>query len=134
MPEHELRENNIKAALSALKEPLPDGKHPSVNRTALSFGISRASMRRAIANGGPPSRRGPPKVLTTHEEKQLIGYCLNMQKLGFGLTRSGVNHCVMEILRLSQRKHPFNGKDLAEIGGNVSLEITLTSHFALPKS
>ncbi|CAG8622265.1 3393_t:CDS:1, partial [Paraglomus occultum] len=30
-----------------------------------------------------------------------------MQKLGFGLTRSGVNHCVMEIMRLNKRPHPF---------------------------
>ena len=67
-------------------------------------------MRRAIANDGPLNRRGPPKVLTTHEEEQLTGYCINMQKLGFGLTQSGVNHCVMEILRLSQRKHPFSEK------------------------
>ena len=30
-----------------------------------------------------------------------------MQKLGFGLTKSGVNHCVMEIVRNDNRSHPF---------------------------
>ncbi|RUS19966.1 hypothetical protein BC937DRAFT_86642 [Endogone sp. FLAS-F59071] len=45
-----------------------------------------------------PFRQGPPKVLTDHEEEQLLEYCINMQKLGFGLTKSGVNHCIMEIL------------------------------------
>src|ERR1700751_1050794 len=96
-----IREKNINSALCSLKNPSPDGKYPSVNRTALKFGINRNSVRRAIANDGPLGRRGPPNVLTNHEEEQLVGYCINMQKLGFGLTKSGVNHCVMEILRLN---------------------------------
>ncbi|CAI2200149.1 7254_t:CDS:1, partial [Funneliformis geosporum] len=35
-------------------------------------------------------------------------YCINMQKLGFGLTRQGVNHCIIEIMRINKRKHPFS--------------------------
>jgi hypothetical protein len=31
-----------------------------------------------------------------------------MQRLGFGLSRSGVSHCVMEIVRRDRRPHPFN--------------------------
>ena len=46
------RENNIRAALHTLKDPLPDGKYPSVNHTALKFDITRASMGCAIVNGG----------------------------------------------------------------------------------
>ena len=37
MPDNEIREDNIRVALRTLKDPLPDGKHPSVNRTALKF-------------------------------------------------------------------------------------------------
>ena len=64
------RENNINSALQALKNPSQDdSKLQSISHTALKFGISRASLRRAIANNEVPYRQGPPKVLTDHEEE-----------------------------------------------------------------
>ncbi|CAG8772268.1 16479_t:CDS:2, partial [Racocetra fulgida] len=102
------RRNTISEALKELNNYPSNSKRPSINSVAKSFGIPEATLRRAVKNGNPPNRTGPPTILTKHEEDQLAGYCINVQKLGFGLTRSGVNHCVMEILRLSKRPHPFN--------------------------
>ena len=102
-----LRKNTIHTALQILKNPTGT-KRPSVNSVAKRFGLAETTLRRAVKNGIPSRRQGPPKVLTDHEEKQLVGYCINMQKLGFGLTKSGVNHCVMEILQQNGRTHPFN--------------------------
>lgn len=82
-------------------------KPQSINSLAKDFGLSEATLQRAVKNGRPPQYPGAPSVLTSHEENQLVGYCINMQKLGFGLTKSGVNHCVLEILRLNKRVHPF---------------------------
>ncbi|CAG8811678.1 23797_t:CDS:2, partial [Cetraspora pellucida] len=63
-------------------------KRPSVNHAARNFGLSEATLRCAIKKGGPPNHQGPPTILTEHEENQLVGYCMNMQQLGFGLTKS----------------------------------------------
>ena len=101
------RRNTIREALDEINK-YPSNSRPSINSVAKSFGIPEASLRRAVKNGNPPNRTGPPTILTEHEEEQLAGYCINVQKLGFGLTRSGVNYCVMEILRLNKRSHPFN--------------------------
>jgi len=101
------RRDSISAALAELNKYPVGSKRPSVNSIANDFGLSEATLRRAIKNGGPPNRQGPPTVLTKHEEEQLVGYCINMQKLGFGLTKSGVNHCVMEIMQQNKRQHPF---------------------------
>jgi hypothetical protein len=70
------------------------------------FGISDGSLCLAIKKG-PPSNRGPKTVLTSEEEDELVGYCLNMQQLGFGLTKASVNYTVLEMLRLGGREHPF---------------------------
>ena len=103
------RQAALQAALLAF-ESSPIANRPSVNSMANKFGVPETTLRRAIANGGPLRRSGPPKILTDHEETELVGYCINLQKLGFGLTRSGVNHCVMEILRINNRPHPFGEK------------------------
>lgn len=100
-------QEQLQAALRAFTKGKSDPKPPSVNGIAKRFGVSETSLRRAIKKGEtlcPPGRR---TILTEHEETQLSGYCINMQKLGFGLTKSGVNHCVMEILHMNKRSHPF---------------------------
>ncbi|CAG8774692.1 3441_t:CDS:2 [Cetraspora pellucida] len=71
------------------------------------FGLSETTFWHAVSNGGPPKRPGAPNVLTSHEENQLVGYCINMQKLVFGLTKWGVNYCVMEIMKLNKQSHLF---------------------------
>ncbi|CAG8450787.1 10101_t:CDS:1, partial [Gigaspora rosea] len=86
------RRNTIREALDEINK-YPSNSRPSINSVAKSFGIPEASLRRAVKNGNPPNRTGPPTILTEHEEEQLAGYCINVQKLGFGLTRSGVNYC-----------------------------------------
>ncbi|CAG8779265.1 3152_t:CDS:2, partial [Cetraspora pellucida] len=70
--------------------------------------LSETTLRRAIKNDGPLTRLGRAKILTNYEEEQLVGYCLNMQKLGFGLTKSGVNQCVMDIIHQDRRPYPFD--------------------------
>ena len=88
----------ICAALKKLENCPACSKPPSISSLAKDFGLAETTLRRAIKNGGPPNRPGAPNVLTAHEENQLVGYCINMQKLGFGLTRSEVNHCIIEIM------------------------------------
>ena len=110
-----LRNNNIHAALEALENYPINTKRPSVNSVAKKFGLPETTLRRAVKNGVSSRHQGPSTILTNHEEKQLASYCINMQKLGFGLTRSGVNYCVMEIMQSNKRIHTFNengpGKD-----------------------
>jgi DDE superfamily endonuclease len=78
----------------------------SIRQVAKRFGIKESTLRNAIKNG-VPKRPGPPTVLTEEEERQLAGYCLNMQRLGFGLTKATINVKVLEILRAGNRNHPF---------------------------
>ncbi|CAG8611792.1 15088_t:CDS:2 [Cetraspora pellucida] len=82
----------IEAALKELAGPM----NPSINLTASSFGISETTLRHAVEKGLPKCF-DPGTVLSKHEEEQLVGYCKNMQKLEFGLMKSGMNHCMMEI-------------------------------------
>lgn len=104
------KQNKISTAINELNNHPASYKRPSVNSVVKNFGIPETTLRHAVRNGGPPKRRGPSTILTEHEENQLVGYCINMQRLGFGLTKSGVNHCVMEIMRHNNRLHPFGDK------------------------
>lgn len=70
----------------------------SILAVAKKFGIPVQTLRDAIKRG-VPKRRGPPMLLTTEEEEELAGYCINMQKLGFGLSQPAVNSLVLEILQ-----------------------------------
>ncbi|CAG8734529.1 11856_t:CDS:1, partial [Racocetra fulgida] len=76
------RRNAIREALDELNNYSPNFKRPSVNSVAKSFGIAETTLRRAVKNGNPPNRTGPSTVLTEHEENQLAGYCINVQRLG----------------------------------------------------
>ncbi|CAG8794516.1 296_t:CDS:2, partial [Cetraspora pellucida] len=60
--------------------------------------------------GGPSNHRGLFTILTKHKENQLVRYCINMQQLGFGLTKSGVNHCIMEIIHYNKQLYLFGDK------------------------
>jgi DDE superfamily endonuclease len=71
------------------------------------FDLPETTLRRARKNG-VPARRGPPTILTYEEEQEIVGYCLNMQKLGFGLTKAAVNFTIMQLLRTQGRDHPFS--------------------------
>ncbi|CAG8835093.1 13928_t:CDS:1, partial [Cetraspora pellucida] len=59
--------------------------------------------------GGVPKRPGPPTILTAEEENELVGYCLNMQQIGFGLTKEAVNTMVVQILK-EKNKNQLNIK------------------------
>ncbi|CAG8642427.1 13241_t:CDS:2 [Cetraspora pellucida] len=100
--------NDQKKAIERALKELENSPTTSNRKIAKRFGISEAILRYVIKNKGPLNCPGPAKVLTNYEEQQLVSYCLNMQKLGFGLTRSGVNHCFMKIVNKSKRPHPFN--------------------------
>ena len=97
----------ILAAINEFKNYPTNIKQPSISKLAKDYGIAKTTLKHAIDNDGPPKRPGPPTVLTEYEESQLVGYCMNMQRLGFGLTKSGVNYCVMEIMRSNKRPHSF---------------------------
>ncbi|CAG8747288.1 1246_t:CDS:2 [Cetraspora pellucida] len=76
-------EKNLKESLDNLIKFVPSTKSIVQN-----YGIPETTLRCVIKNDGP-TRPGCIKVLTDYEKKQLVNYCLNMQKLNFGLTRSG---------------------------------------------
>ena len=88
-------------ALDYLKENNESGRNVS-----RKFGIAHTTFQRAILNG-VPNRPGSPTVLTVEEERQIVGYCLNLQKIGFGLTKNAVNYTVMQVVQLNDRNHPF---------------------------
>ncbi|CAG8530918.1 6802_t:CDS:1, partial [Cetraspora pellucida] len=101
----------IKRALNELKNYLT-----IFNRTiAKKFGISETTLKHAIKNKGPLNYPEFAKVLTDYEKQQLVSYCLNMQKLDFGLTRSGINHYVIEIINKSKKQHSFNKSELSKL-------------------
>src|ERR1700761_4844081 len=81
----------------------------SIWRIAEEFGIPRTTFREALARGSPANRSGPPTILTAEEESEIVGYSLNMQKLGFGLTKQAVNTLIMKFLQEKPREHPFKG-------------------------
>ena len=108
----EARQSAISNALDLLRDQTSNTllkSHPSIPQAAKMFGIAESTLRRAIKEG-VPQRSGPPTVLTEEEEHELAGYCLNMQQLGFGLTKAAINVKVMEILGATNRKNPFAGK------------------------
>src|SRR6266487_4481658 len=77
-----------------------------------------ANFARCCDQGCCAETPGPPTVLTAEEEKELVGYYLNMQKLGFGLTKAAVNTVIMRIIKEQHRRHPFK-TDLWTLGGSV---------------
>lgn len=97
-------------ALKVIENCPPNSKCPSINNIAKRFRLSEATLRCTVKKS-LPNHSGPAKILTEHEKKQLTAYCLNMQKLGFGLTRSGVNHCVIKIIHLNKKAHPFDNNE-----------------------
>ncbi|CAG8453500.1 3907_t:CDS:2 [Cetraspora pellucida] len=89
----------IKAALNELASP----QHSSVHAIALKFEVA--------------------ETILSHKEMQLVGYCLNMQSLEFSLTRSGVNYCVIEIVKSNNHENPFNNKRLDKTGFVISSRV-----------
>jgi hypothetical protein len=82
------RHSAIQNALLALQSASPGSGTSSVRKLTKDFDLAETTLRRAIQNDGHVNRPGRAKILTDHEEEQLTGYCLNMRKLGFGLTKS----------------------------------------------
>ena len=92
------RQASIHAALTFLEAQKNNPGRPlRVRQVALEYGVPVQTLRDAIKRGATPSRPGPT-ILTSDEENELVGYCLNMQKLGFGLTKAAVNTMIMQIL------------------------------------
>jgi len=103
-------QNTLKAALDVLTNPSINSERPTLCAITQSFGVIETTLRRILKNNSVPNCTGPSIILSTHEEMQLVGYCKNMQKLGFGLIRSGVNYCIMEIIRSNNHDHLFTDK------------------------
>lgn len=106
-----LREVSIRAALDFIEsQKASEEPQWSLRRVALEYGLPPQTLRDAVPRGGPAKRPGPSTILTAEEENEIVGYCLNMQKLGFGLTKPAVNTMIMEILRNNPRPHSFKDK------------------------
>ncbi|CAG8745036.1 2941_t:CDS:2, partial [Cetraspora pellucida] len=93
---------------AAFKE-LADLTNSNVNLTALQFEILETMLRCAVKNGLPKCTESKT-ILSKHKEEQLVGYCKNIQRLEFGLTKSGVNHYVIKIVRNNYCAHLFATK------------------------
>jgi hypothetical protein len=105
------RQTAIYEALNLLNNQATCSNPPlSVRRVALEYGIPAQTLRDAVAKNTISKRSGPPTILTSEEENELVGYCLNMQKIGFGLTKNAVNTMVMQIVSSQHRKHPFKDR------------------------
>jgi hypothetical protein len=86
---------SIRAALGFLGAHGTSGEPQwSIYQIALEHDIAAQTFRRAVAKDTAPNRPGSPTV-------ELVDYCLNMQKLGFGLSKPAVNTLSM---RNSSRK------------------------------
>ena len=114
-----LRQVSIRAALDFLEvQKASSEKQWNIRRVALEYGLAPQTLRDAVIKGAVPNRPGPPTVLTAEEEEELVGYYLNMQKLGFGLTKAAVNTMIMKIIKEQHRRHPFK-TSLRTLGGSV---------------
>ena len=72
---------------------------PSIRETGRTLDVHESTLRRAIKNG-ISKRSGFPTVLRVEEENELVGFCENMQKLGFGLSEDAVNYTVLRFWKL----------------------------------
>ncbi|CAG8766876.1 10796_t:CDS:1, partial [Racocetra fulgida] len=63
----------------------------SICKVAFNYDIAEQTLCDAIARGSVPKRLDSPMILTAEEENELVGYCLNIQQIGFGLTKEAVN-------------------------------------------
>lgn len=102
------RQASLRAALEFMEAQKASSEAPwSVRRVALEHGLAPQTLRDAVARGAAPNRPGPPTILSTAEEDEIVGYGLNMQKIGFGLTKAAINTMIMKIVKEKGRRHPF---------------------------
>jgi hypothetical protein len=102
------RQAAIAVALDIVAKHNVESNRPvNIRQVAREHGIAEQTLRDAIKKNVVPKRPGPSTILTADEENELVGYCLNMQKIGFGLTKDAVNTMVMQIIESQNRKHPF---------------------------
>src|SRR4051812_9093999 len=89
----EARQRAITNALDFLRNQssnTPPKACLSIPQVAKMYGVTESTLRCSIKNG-VPQYNGPPTILTEEEEHQLAGYCLNMQQLGFSLSKATIN-------------------------------------------
>ncbi|CAG8677368.1 6087_t:CDS:1, partial [Racocetra persica] len=71
--DHKARHDAITNALKAIKDSSNNSKTPSVKSIARDYGIAETTFRQAIENDDPLPPPGHTKVLTSHEEEQIVG-------------------------------------------------------------
>jgi len=100
------RQTSIQVALNFLETQKKTSSAPplSIRQVALKYKVAEQTLRDAIAKGAPKCP-GSPTLLTAKEENELVGYCLNMQSLGFGLTKEAVNTMVVQMLATKNKKN-----------------------------
>ncbi|CAG8475089.1 6839_t:CDS:2, partial [Cetraspora pellucida] len=105
-----------------------------------------STLRCAIKKGGPPNHRGPSTILTEHEENQLVGYCMNMQQLEFGLTKSGFvlipklekviakkgSHQVHKVVHSNSHEHISVIPTISAVGSYISPLVIYKDVHAIP--
>ncbi|CAG8730801.1 14909_t:CDS:2 [Cetraspora pellucida] len=77
----------------------------SVHRIALNFDVTGQTLHDAIAQGSAPKCPGPSTILTAEEENELVEYCLNMQRIGFKLTRAAINTMIVQMLKIKNKEY-----------------------------
>ena len=90
---------------AALKEV--KSKELSVRAAGNKYGIPKSTLHDHLQGNSLRRYGGPPTVLTTEEEKEVIRSCLVMQELGFPLTKDFVALALRDYLKERGRSDQF---------------------------
>ncbi|CAG8741530.1 23734_t:CDS:2, partial [Gigaspora rosea] len=71
-----------------------------------------------------PKCPGSPTLFTAEEKNELVEYCLNIQSLGFELTKEAVNTMVVQMLATKNKKNLTKNRPTAKAN------IVIQKHFA----
>ena len=92
-----------------------DNGELSYRQAESMYGIPRSTLHDHKTGKASTNIKGPPTVLTSLEEDNLVQWVLHMADIGYGRTRKQVCLTVKKILDKDGRRNPFNnnypGKD-----------------------
>ncbi|CAG8626773.1 14710_t:CDS:2 [Cetraspora pellucida] len=119
-------QTSIQAVLNFLETQKKTSSAPSLSicQVALKYEVAEQTLCDAIAKGSL-KYPGSSILLIAEEENELVGYCLNMQSLGFKLTKEAINTIVVQMLATK------NKKNLTKNGPTAKANpIVIQNHFA----
>ncbi|CAG8528842.1 7980_t:CDS:2 [Cetraspora pellucida] len=82
----------------------------SICRIALNYEVVKQTLHDAVAQDSISKCPGPLTILTVEKENELADYCLNMQNIGFGLTRAAFETLITTKLIVKELENSENVK------------------------